>query len=71
MPTPPFVYQDPLPLGADDTEYRLLSKEGVTTATFEGKEVLKVAPEALAYLKHFDLDPPAASFDAAFGSDRG
>jgi fumarate hydratase class I len=50
MPTPPFVYQDPLPLGADDTEYRLLSKEGVTTTTFEGKEILKVAPEALAYL---------------------
>ncbi|MBI2497780.1 MAG: fumarate hydratase [Opitutae bacterium] len=50
MPTPPFVYQDPLPLGADDTEYRLLSKDGVTTVTFEGKEVLKVAPEALAYV---------------------
>jgi len=50
MPTPPFVYQDPLPLGADDTEYRLLSKDGVTTATFDGKEILKVAPEALAYL---------------------
>ncbi len=50
MPTPPFVYQDPLPLGADDTQYRLLSKEGVTTATFEGKEILKVAPGALAYV---------------------
>lgn len=50
MPTPPFVYQDPLPLGADDTEYRLLTKEGVSTATFEGKEILKVAPETLAYL---------------------
>jgi fumarate hydratase, class I len=50
MPTPPFVYQDPLPLGADDTEYRLLTKDGVSTATFEGKEILKVAPETLAYL---------------------
>lgn len=50
MPTPPFVYQDPLPLGADETEYRLLSKEGVSTATFEGKEILKVTPEALTYL---------------------
>ncbi|MFI5336239.1 MAG: fumarate hydratase [Opitutales bacterium] len=50
MPTPPFVYQDPLPLGSDDTEYRLLSKEGVSTATFEGREMLKVTPEALAYL---------------------
>ncbi len=50
MATPPFFYQDPLPLGADETEYRLLSKEGVSTTTFEGKEILKVAPEALAYL---------------------
>ncbi|HWA08967.1 MAG TPA: fumarate hydratase [Opitutaceae bacterium] len=50
MPTPPFSYQDPYPLGDDDTEYRLLSKEGIGTSTFEGKEILKVAPEALAFL---------------------
>ncbi len=50
MPVPPFVYQDPFPLGADETEYRLLSKEGVSTATFEGREILKVEPEALAFL---------------------
>jgi fumarate hydratase class I len=50
MPTPPFTYQDPLPLGVDDTEYRLLSKDGVTTTTFEGREILKVAPEALAFV---------------------
>lgn len=50
MPTPPFVYQDPLPLGPDTTEYRLLSREGVSVAAFEGQEILKVAPEALAYL---------------------
>jgi fumarate hydratase, class I len=50
MPTPPFVYQEPLPLGPDDTQYRLLTKEGVSTATFEGKEILKVTPEALAHL---------------------
>jgi fumarate hydratase, class I len=50
MPTPPFTYQDPLPLGADDTEYRLLSKEGLGTGTFEGREILKIAPEALAFL---------------------
>ncbi len=50
MPTPAFVYQDPFPLGKDDTVYRLLSKEGVSTTTFEGQEVLKVAPEALAFL---------------------
>ena len=50
MATPPFVYQDPLPLGADDTEYRLLSKDGVSTTTFEGREILKVAPEVLTYV---------------------
>jgi len=50
MPVPPFVYQDPFPVGADDTVYRLLSKEGVSTATFEGREILKVDPEALAYV---------------------
>jgi fumarate hydratase class I len=50
MATAPFVYQDPFPLGKDETEYRLLSKEGVSTTTFEGKEILKVAPEALTFL---------------------
>ena len=52
MVTPEFVYQDPFPLGADDTEYRLLSKEGVSVSHFEGKEVLKVEPEVLAYVAH-------------------
>jgi fumarate hydratase, class I len=52
MPTPSFVYQDPLPLGDDDTEYRLLSQEGVSSSSFEGRPILKVAPEALAYLAH-------------------
>jgi fumarate hydratase class I len=50
MATPAFVYQDTFPLGADETEYRLLSKEGVSTASFEGQEILKVAPEALAFV---------------------
>ena len=50
MATPSFHYQDPFPLGPDATEYRLLSKEGIGTATFEGREILKVAPEALAFL---------------------
>jgi len=50
MAVPPFVYQDPFPLGADETDYRLLSTEGVSTTTFEGRDILKVAPEALAYL---------------------
>ena len=50
MPTPPFVYQDPMPLGTDETEYRLLSTEGVSTSTFEGRDILKVTPGALSYL---------------------
>ncbi|MDR2674655.1 MAG: fumarate hydratase [Opitutaceae bacterium] len=50
MATPAFFYQDTFPLGADDTEYRLLSQEGVSTATFDGKPIVKIAPEALAYL---------------------
>src|SRR4051812_6245845 len=52
MPTPSFVYQDPLPLGDDTTEYRLLSQEGVSVSEFEGRPILKVAPEALAFLAH-------------------
>jgi fumarate hydratase class I len=50
MPAPLFSYQEPFPLGPDATEYRLLSREGVSTASFEGNEILKVAPRALAFL---------------------
>ena len=50
MAPPVFTYQDPFPLGPDDTEYRLLSKEGVSTTTFEGREILKIEPEVLAYI---------------------
>ncbi len=50
MPTPAFVYQDPFPLGTDDTDYRLLSTEGVSTLMCDGREILKIAPDALAFL---------------------
>ncbi|WP_221030644.1 fumarate hydratase [Actomonas aquatica] len=50
MPTPPFEYQDTFPLGKDETEYRLLSKEGISTTEFEGQTILKVEPSALAFL---------------------
>jgi fumarate hydratase class I len=50
MATPPFIYQEPLPLSGDATEYRLLSKEGVSVTTFEGREVLKVDPGVLSFL---------------------
>ena len=50
MATPGFKYQDPFPLGPDSTKYRLLSKDGVSVATFEGKEVLKITPSVLTFL---------------------
>jgi len=50
MATPPFKYQDPFPVGKDETEYYLLTKEGVSTSSFEGNEVLKVETEALTRL---------------------
>jgi len=84
MPTPPFHYQEPFPLGADATEYRLLSPEGVSTATFAGREILVVEPEAIAYLiqtalrdcafllRHKHLQQVAAILDdpAASANDR-
>ena len=45
-----FKYAPMFQLGEDKTEYRLLTKEGVTTSTFEGHEIVKVAPEALTLL---------------------
>ncbi|MBI3067177.1 MAG: fumarate hydratase, partial [Deltaproteobacteria bacterium] len=50
MATPEFVYQEPFPLEKDTTKYRLLTKEHVSLTKFEGKELLKVAPEALTFL---------------------
>src|SRR5208283_749158 len=52
MATPKFKYQDPFPLGPDSTKYRLLTREGISVATFEGKEILKVSPAALTNLAH-------------------
>ena len=48
--TPLFAYQDPFPIGKDDTEYRLLSTEGVSTTELEGQAVLKVEPDVLTFL---------------------
>ncbi len=50
MATPPFKYQKMFPLGKDDTKYVLLTKDYVSTAEFEGKKILKIAPEGLAVL---------------------
>ena len=45
-----FKYAPMFQLGKDQTEYRLVSKEGITVSSFEGKEIVKVAPEALTLL---------------------
>ena len=50
MPTPEFHYQDPFPLGKDETEYALLSSEYVEESEFDGKPILKVNPEALTLI---------------------
>src|SRR5574344_578449 len=48
--TPEFKYAPMFQTGKDDTEYRLLSKDGVTVSSFEGKEIVKVSPDALTLL---------------------
>ena len=55
MAIPEFVYQDPLPIQKDPTKYRLLTKEHVSVTQFEGKEILKIAPEALTYLSNIAI----------------
>ena len=50
MATPEFFYQDPFPVEKDTTQYRLLTKDRVSLASFDGKEILKVEPDALTAL---------------------
>ncbi|MBF0175100.1 MAG: fumarate hydratase [Magnetococcales bacterium] len=47
---PEFQYAPILNLGHDDTQYRLLTKNHVSTSSFEGKEMVKVTPEGLTEL---------------------
>ena len=47
---PEFRYSDLLPIGADDTPYRLITTDGVSTFEVDGRTFLKVAPEALRKL---------------------
>ena len=49
---PNFSYSDLLPLGADTTQYRLVSKEGVSVVKHGDKEFLQVEPAALVKLTH-------------------
>lgn len=45
--TPNFKYAPMFQLGKDETEYYLLTKEGVSVSEFEGNPILKVTPDAL------------------------
>lgn len=85
MAVPAFRYQEPFPLAKEETEYKLLTRDHVSVASFEGREILKVEPEGLAYLANqaihdvsFMLRPAhlkqvAAIFDdpEASANDRG
>jgi len=48
--SPNFSYSELLPLGKDETKYRLVSKEGVSVVQLGDKEFLHIAPEALEKL---------------------
>ena len=48
--SPTFSYSDLLPLGEDTTQYRLISREGVSVVKLGDKEFLQVEPEAIAKL---------------------
>ena len=47
---PEFIYEDLLPVGPDQTEYRLVSKDGLSTFEADGRTFLKVSPEAIRNL---------------------
>jgi fumarate hydratase, class I len=46
----PFSFQPIFELGADDTPYRLLTKDHVSTLEVAGRTILQIAPEALKLL---------------------
>lgn len=48
--TPNFKYSPMFQIGKDETEYYLLSKEGVSIGEFEGNPILKITSEALTML---------------------
>ena len=60
MPTKPFHYQEPFPLGPDKTEYKLITKDYVKTENWNGHEILVVDPEALTIIAN------VASHDCSF-----
>ena len=47
-----FHYQEPFPVGPDQTEYEKLTGDFVSVSEFEGQKILKVAPEGLKLLSN-------------------
>ena len=45
-----FKYQKPFPILKDDTNYRLLTKDFVSTFEVDGRKILKIEPEGLEFL---------------------
>jgi fumarate hydratase class I len=45
-----FKYQKPYPISKDDTNYRLITKEFVSTIEVDGRKILKVDPKGLEVL---------------------
>ncbi|NNF98129.1 MAG: fumarate hydratase, partial [Desulfobacteraceae bacterium] len=45
-----FKYGPILPLSEDTTSYRRLTADHVSTGSFEGEQILKIAPDALSLL---------------------
>src|ERR671933_1091499 len=56
---PEFRYQEIFEHGHDNTIYRKLTTNYVSTTTFEGHELLKIAPEALTLLAREAMDDVA------------
>jgi len=51
-----FQYQEIFEHGADTTSYRKLTSDHISTTTFEGKEIVKIEPEALTLLAREAMD---------------
>jgi len=45
-----FIYQKPFPISKDTTEYRLLTKDYVSTIDVDGRKILKIEPKGLELL---------------------
>ena len=60
MATPVFRFQHQFPMGEDRTEYYLLTKDHVSTAGFDGKDILVVSGDGLTALAR------AAMHDCSF-----